>query len=720
MEVSFTASEIAKYMGVTRTAISIRAKREKWPFIRVKCRGGRTKKFKLDEIPQNIKTAIVKKIAGGLAPSGDVIKSAYINDKPELAAKKLDEAISKANLVNYYIGWVEREPDKPKKQRADQFVEFYSKGIIHKDILEKIGPKSYKTLERWKLKLKRGADYRVLNDQRGEAPRISRAIKTDQGDILRNMLLFPNGLNKAEVIRSSRAVMAQKGIAAEFCDHTARRWIDKWISTNYNVFVFMREGEKGLHNKCLPYISRDWSLIEVGDLLVADGHTMNFQILNPATGKPARMTLIVFFDMASNYPAGWEIMPHENTDAISIALRRAILRLGKIPRYVYMDNGRAFLAKYFTGCGDPGVMAGLYQRLGIRVINAWPYHPQSKPVERWFGSFAELERRALTYVGTSIDKKPPHLHRGEKLHRALHDKMVGDYMPTVEEVHRAIAAWVDDEYGSRPQKNTHLKGQKPLEVFEEGRGPGVDEIDINFMMLESKVMKINRNGVRIRLDGEAVDFYNPALFGLNHKALVRYDRFQLAVGQTNSVIVYDEKGRNFICHAERWDKIHPLAAYEGSESDRDEFKRRIKIKQSLKKQTTSPARKFVEEQVTPVALAQAEIAGWKLEDNPASSKKKAKPPSHKSETAEEIAINVKKLHEMNTPAREARAAEEVEVRAEMHRCIKLEKAIEAGEEIEDHDGEWMRHYKMCAYFTDNQEIYAEIKETYLKKKASDG
>lgn len=42
-------------------------------------------------------------------------------------------------------------------------------------------------------------------------------------------------------------------------------------------------------------------------------------------------------------------MLEENTQNIASALRNAILNLGKIPKFVYLDNGRAFRGKYFMG-----------------------------------------------------------------------------------------------------------------------------------------------------------------------------------------------------------------------------------------------------------------------------------------------------------------------------------------------------------------------------------
>ena len=75
---------------------------------------------------------------------------------------------------------------------------------------------------------------------------------------------------------------------------------------------------------------------------------------------------------------------------------------------MYLDNGRAFRARFFRGVDlEQSGFEGLFARLGIKTIFAWPYHGQSKTVERFFGSFAELERLSPTYTGTSIEHKPP-------------------------------------------------------------------------------------------------------------------------------------------------------------------------------------------------------------------------------------------------------------------------------------------------------------------------
>ncbi|MCD7740098.1 MAG: hypothetical protein LUH11_01970, partial [Candidatus Gastranaerophilales bacterium] len=81
------------------------------------------------------------------------------------------------------------------------------------------------------------------------------------------------------------------------------------------------DGEKALSDKVEPYIKRDASLLEVGDILVVDGHKLAFQVINPFTGKPCRATLVGFLDWKSTALVGYEIMLEENTQCIASALR---------------------------------------------------------------------------------------------------------------------------------------------------------------------------------------------------------------------------------------------------------------------------------------------------------------------------------------------------------------------------------------------------------------
>jgi putative transposase len=153
-----------------------------------------------------------------------------------------------------------------------------------------------------------------------------------------------------------------------------------------------REGEKALKDKVEPFIVRDASILEVGQILVADGHRLNFQVINPFNGKPCRAVLVGFLDWRSGALVGYEIMLEENTQCIASALRKFNIKLGRIPDIVYQDNGGAFKAKFFQGGKNFEELgfSGLYGRLGIKSVFAAPYNARAKVIERFFLNFKNL------------------------------------------------------------------------------------------------------------------------------------------------------------------------------------------------------------------------------------------------------------------------------------------------------------------------------------------
>ncbi len=161
---------------------------------------------------------------------------------------------------------------------------------------------------------------------------------------------------------------------------------------------------KALKDKVEPYIVRDVSMLEVGQVLIADGHTLNFQVINPFTGRPSRATLIGFLDWKSGGLVGYDIMLEENTQNIANALRNAILNMDKVPEYVYQDNGRAFKSKFFNGDSkfEELGFTGVYKKLGITPVYATPYNARAKVIERFFLDFQEsFEKLMPSYIGTS-------------------------------------------------------------------------------------------------------------------------------------------------------------------------------------------------------------------------------------------------------------------------------------------------------------------------------
>ena len=343
----------------------------------------------------------------------------------------------------------------------------------------------------------------------------------------------------------------------------------------------MREGEKAYHDKVEEYIERDISLLEVGDVLIADGHVLNFQVINPFTGKPTRATLVGFLDWKSTALVGYEIMMTENTQCIASALRNSILNLGVIPKVVYQDNGRAFKSKYFqnTDFEEEG-FSGVYANLGIKSVFAKPYNARAKVIERFFREFQEeFEKMMISYIGTSIEDKPAWMKRGEKLHREMHKRLTNNHIPTVQEVIKYIDCWIEF-HNSKICPNDKTKTIK--QCLNSIQKQPIDKNLLNTLMMKSEVRTINKHGITFL----GLHFRNDALLNLREPIFFRYSLFDLS-----KIYVYSTKGE-FICIAKQVEKVHPMANYLGTISDMEQYRNKIQKQRRQRNKVIKEFKKY--------------------------------------------------------------------------------------------------------------------------------
>lgn len=602
MTTTITAKAISDLLGITTRAVHKRAQKENWLFETKSGRGGKRKEYILDRLPDDIRLLVNREqYASPPASSGSSLPVEASATVPveSLSERQLARATAKTDLLLHYTRALKAAGWGKKAVGRDDFMAAYNSGFAYPAIYSVLGELSWKTVEGWKRIMRSGGDLSDLSDRRGQWRCGKSIVTAQQARILLECALHPNRPLISEVIREAKRRMHTAGIDNGHSPVTYRRWLTEFKRNNFDVWTFTREGAKALNDKALISIERDPTLINVGDVLVADGHILNFEILNPWTGKPKRMALILFYDMRSSMPCGWEIMPTENTAAISAALRRAILALGKIPKVVYLDNGKAFRAKYFrdTNLAESG-LAGLYERLGIKTIFAWPYHGQSKTVERFFGTFAELERWCPTYTGTSIAKKPPRMMRGERLHRKVYDKIMGGQCLTLEMAHRAIAAWFD-EYAQRPQERSkYLVGHCPQDLFLPGRGKGIDPTELTYLMMADKTATVRAS----RIEFNSRKYYHPELFRRNHRVQIRYD-----LQEPGHILVYDRG--EFLCVATEQDGVHPAATHLGTDEDREKLAYFCELKKHQEKEAARLAHQILEAEVLPAHQRQLERDG---------------------------------------------------------------------------------------------------------------
>ena len=487
-------------------------------------------------------------------------------------------ALARLDIVHK---WLEFRKQSQNKLQADyDFVKLYNTSNSH--LFEILGKISRGSLHRWYAMLNGTEDYtKLLPQYKYSTVREYRTVLNDEEiKIFMGLLLHPNRLSIGKAIALTKYKLKEQGQSFIPADITFRRYAKWFKDNNYDKWILARDGEKALSDKVEPYIKRDASLLEVGDILVADGHKLAFQVINPFTGKPCRATLVGFLDWKSTALVGYEIMLEENTQCIASALRNAIINLDMIPKVVYQDNGRAFRAKYFTddkGFTELGFQ-GLYSKLGIETVFARPYNARAKVIERFFKEFQEgFEKLLPSYIGTSIQNKPAYMMRNEKLHKSLHN----EYIPTIEETIKMIDMWLSFK-NSQPCPNAPDK--TIAEVLSERKRQNIDISILDDLMLATEVKTIQRNGIRFL----NCDYFDERLYGFKSKVIIKYNLFDLT-----SIKVYTPKGE-YLCTAERVTETHPMAKLLGDVKDYEDYKQKIVRQRQLKKKTVESVKKYLQ------------------------------------------------------------------------------------------------------------------------------
>lgn len=565
---------LAALKGITQRAVRLSLRQDKYISKAENVRGGKCYKIKLSSLESKLQSKYMKEYYNNITETDVRVELEKLEQRQEkiITEHQKKIALSKINLLRFWDKF--REECKPQNQANKKFLELYNTGELYPQIFEEIGKASIGSLYRWKLALgEAGNDWTILISNYKHSPlkTYRTSLNEDEIKIFLKILLSQNKFSIGKSISLTKHILSQRGVQILPKDVTFRRYANWYKKVNYDKWVLARDGMKGLKDKVEPYIVRDASLLETGQVLVADGKTLNFQVVNPFTGKPCKATLLGFLDWKSGALVGYEIMLEECTQSIASALRNAILKLGRIPSYVYQDNGRAFRSKFFNGDKNFEELGftGIYEKLGITPIYAIPYNARAKVIERFFLDMQEsFEKLLPSYIGTSIEQKPAYMKRNEKFHKENHS----DFVPTFEQANDFIQKWLEFKY-SQPCSNAENKTIQEVLDEVEKQNINIDELDD--LMMAQEVKTIGRNGIRFLKS----DYFDDTLYGLRDKVIIKYSLFDLSY-----IKVYSTKGE-YLCTAMRVMSTHPLANYLGSIKDVEDYKQKIVKQKRLRNKT---------------------------------------------------------------------------------------------------------------------------------------
>ena len=505
----------------------------------------------------------------------------FVSDKTKLTANY------RANIV---VALQKLRKKYPTKKEADTtFLELYNSGLYLPKAYNFIGSISIGTLHRWVRAFEKHESTECLQpkykwSKQGEYNSI---LNDEMRNILLTLLLHPSKYNYGKAIKLTKEILRKRGYEELPCDLSFKRFAENFRKNNYAEWILRREGMKAYHDKVEPYIERDISKIEVGDILVADGHVLNFQVINPFTGRPTRATLVGFLDWKSTALVGYEIMMTESTQCIASALRNSIINLGMLPKVVYQDNGKAFKSRFFQNTDfEEDLFNGVYANLNIHSVFAKPYNARAKVIERFFREFQEeFEKGMPSYIGTCIEDKPAWLKRGEKLHEEWHKKLTNNHIPTVQETIKYINGWIKFHNKNLCPNDRSKTIQEMLDsVQKQNINPQV----LDDLMMKTECRTINRHGITFL----NMHYRSEAIIGIRDKVNIRYSLFDLS-----KIHVYSTKGE-FLCIAHRVQKVHPMARVLGTVKEMEEYKYQYQKQQQLKHRLIKQVKKtFPKEEI---------------------------------------------------------------------------------------------------------------------------
>jgi len=522
-------------------------------------------------------------------PIPDLVADNYMKAEYEIIAKL------RAAFCEKSLEIVKNNKNKASAWNTIQTA--YDNDLLMSALKEKEGSKSIRTFQRWlKDYLDADRNYEVLLPKYPTKENNNRKVPDDIQNLIIREIKRANKIKLGSIISYLRGLERNRIIPKIECsDRTIIRWASEWMDKNKAVLVMMRDGEKAFRETINRTILRDRELVVPGICWIADGMKLDFEIIDPETGKPRRMILVVFYDWGSGMPVGMSIGATENTNLISDAFRNAVLNVGYVPKILYIDNGKAFRADFFHKKDLTEELSGLYERLGVSVIFANPYNGKAKNIERWFKTMQDgFERFMPAFRGTSIADQPAYLKRNEKWLRGHNDTTP----PTIIEVMQMIDFYTYKIYGTKPQ--TGLKNRTPLSMLksavvepERYKTPA----ELNYLMLTRKKMKMQNNGIYL---GQFNLWYYDDSF-INHvgeDVLIGYDLHDL-----RTIMVWDSRNR-FIAQAPARELIHPLVTLShDKEIDGEKLKNEIRdIKRIEKKhrQMASELNKQVEEKTSEI------------------------------------------------------------------------------------------------------------------------
>lgn len=412
MKLWFSAKELAGIGGLSKhpSNVNRQARKEKWQSQPLKGVKGGGVEYALSSLPESVQIELQKKFVCAVSKPKSLPADLRQVELKTLTEKQREVAGARMALVAQVA---QLEQAQPRYKAIKFFCEQIKHGGISSDLMRLVETANNKkgknrtlserTLNQWVL------DYEKADTPeerlKALAPMQRVAKKAEEIVWLPDFLAIyrqTNGINVAEAYHYFSAEWD-----ARFADEPLRLEMKPSIDQVRAALAKLPKHIKEIGRKTgselralNTYVKRDWSVLQVNDVWVGDGHAMKLKVAHPEHGRPFIPEVTLIMDAPCRFIVGWSASLAENVLAVADALRYGVERYG-IPAIYYSDNGGG--EKNWMLDGD---ITGMLPRLGINHQTGIPGNPQGRGIiERVHQTILyRIARQFETYHGTGADR----------------------------------------------------------------------------------------------------------------------------------------------------------------------------------------------------------------------------------------------------------------------------------------------------------------------------
>lgn len=482
--------------------------------------------------------------------------------------------------------------------------------------------------------------------------------------------------------RRTKRVARKEGWAVPSAK-TFKRTLDRTVSKQMQVLA--RKGAEAVW-RLFPHQVRDKGHLHALQLVEADYH--KWDVFVEWDGEIVRPQMVAFKDVYSGKALSFAFQKTACWSGVQQAFGQMVEEYG-FPHAVYIDNGREFATKQFTGGttnrfrwvhADDDV-PGILVTLGIEVHFTTPYRGQSKNIERTFGDYAREiakdPRFAGAYVGNKPDAKPENY---------------GSRAIPIERFMEIVAEGIAEHNARSGRRAATAGGRSFDETFASSYATApirkATAEQRRLWLMGAKGLTANRSNGELRFMGAR--FWAPFMAEYaGQKMIGRFDPMKLDAGM--HVYTFDNRyvGETECIQPAKYNSLEDARRHEKARSAyRRAITAQLKAERALN--ITQAGRMLDAAGSDAPVAAPVEARVLRPEFG-----RKREMPTATPVSSEEIAARDATVARLSERAqrRSEKADEHAEARARFKDAIELEERIAAGENVSADDRDWLRIYQ---------------------------